>query len=264
MNLLVCFKILQDVDSVMQSDWENASAGGLNISYTQKQIGFYDEAALEMALRLKEQAGAEGSQVQITALTIDPEPQTFFYRNFFAVGIDQVVRVPWGEDLRFRPRQVARLLAEQAREGGFDGILMGQRTSNGDNGQTPQLLAGMLGLPCVTHVTELAWRKEGLLVTHQVDGGVRHGLTAAPMVYAVGNALHPYLRVATLREKLKTAKRQETVADPAAGPQPEKEDAPLLWLRREQRGKSCVFLEGATVAEKVQTLYDNYLGRGIG
>ena len=260
MNLLVCFKILQDVDSVMQTDWENASAGGLNISYTQKQIGFYDEAALEMALRLKEEAGAEGEMVNITALTIDPEPQTFFYRNFFAVGIDQVVRITWEGDLRFRPRQVAGLLAEWAREKEVDGILLGRQTSNGDNGQTPQLLAARLGLPCVTHVTELSWRREGVLVTHQVDGGVRRALTAGRMVYSIGNALHPYLRVATLREKLKTSKRQETISPVETAVQ-EQTDPFLLWLRREQKGKSCVFLTGETAAEKTRMLYEGYLGR---
>ena len=36
MKLLVCFKILQDVDSVMRSDWEAAASGELDISYTQK------------------------------------------------------------------------------------------------------------------------------------------------------------------------------------------------------------------------------------
>ncbi|MBW6090471.1 hypothetical protein KZ770_10035 [Escherichia coli] len=55
-------------------------------------------------------------------------------------------------DLRFAPEFVARHIAEWQHQNPLDLIITGCQSSEGQNGQTPFLLAEMLGWPCFTQV----------------------------------------------------------------------------------------------------------------
>ena len=261
MNLLVCFKIVKDLDSVMENDWNQASANSFDISYAKNVINCYDEAALEAALRLADEARAQDKQVTITAVTVGTGDQVFFFRNLFAVGISRIVQIVCEDDLRFAPNRVSGMLSRFIGYGEYDAILMGQKSSIGDNGQTPLVTAQLLGLPCITQVIELSLALDGIRVEHQIDGAIRRATVTIPSVYALCNSRHPYLRVATLREKLATSKCYAQILDPR---EPDAmpmlpPDPMLIQVYRQKNPKNCTFLQGETHIDKARKLYEQYL-----
>lgn len=262
MKILVCFKIEHDLDSVMERDWAEASLETFDISYTQRMINCYDEAALECALRLKDAGGAQGREVQVDAVTVGAGRNDLFYKNMFAVGIQNILQLETRGDLRFCPGRVAQVIAQRA--GGYDLILTGRQTSSGGNGSVPFALARLLKLPCVSNVVRLEWAETGLRVKFETDWGFRSGTLAGPAVCAVGNSNSPYLRVATLREKLSVSSKcpqiipvelPETAAGLGADPVP-------VALRREKRGRACRMLTGDDLRANMRLLYQQYIKEG--
>ena len=261
MNLLVCFKIEKDLDSVMENDWNRASVNSLDISYAKNMINFYDEAALEAALRLADEAKVQERQVTITAVTVGTGNQDFFFKNLFAVGIDRIVQIVCEDELRFTPNRVSSLLSSFINDGEYDAILMGQKASIGDNGQTPLITAQLLGLPCITQVMGITLTGECFRVEHQIDGAIRRATITVPSVYAFCNSWHPFLRVATLREKLAVSKHSAQTLDSRdlKAPPILSHDPTLIQIYRRKSEKNCTFLQGETPADKARKLYEQYL-----
>ncbi len=264
MKILVCFKIEHDLDTVMERDWTGACLERFDISYTQRMINCYDEAALECALRLKDAGGARGREVQVDAITVGAGRNDLFYKNMFAVGIGNVIQLETGGDLRFCPNRVAQLIAERAE--GYDLILTGRQSSSGGNGSTPFALARLLKLPCVSNVTSLEWVGAGLRVKFETDWGFRSGTLTGPSVCAVGNSSCPYLRVATLREKLSVSSKRPQVV-PVELPEGE---AALLGpdplptaLCCEKGGRACRMLTGDDLRANMRLLYREYIKEGL-
>ena len=53
MKVCVCFKVVEDLEKVVPTDWQEFE-GFPDTSYVGKIIGYFDEVALELALRLKD------------------------------------------------------------------------------------------------------------------------------------------------------------------------------------------------------------------
>lgn len=247
----------------MERDWAGASLERFDISYTQRMINCYDEAALECALRLKDAGRAREQEVRVDAITVGAGRNDIFYKNMFAVGIEDVIQLETSSDLRFCPNRVAQLIAGRA--GGYDLILSGRQSSSGGNGSTPFALAQMLGLPCVNNVTLLEWGDAGLRVKFETDWGFRSGTLTGPAVCAIGNSNCPYLRVATLREKLSVSSKRPQItpaelpegAAACLGPDP----IPTA-LCSEKRGRTCRMLTGDDMRANMRVLYREYLKEG--
>ncbi|MBQ9562626.1 MAG: hypothetical protein IJU99_04160 [Lachnospiraceae bacterium] len=251
MRIIVCFKVTQDLESVMKRDWEQASLEAFDISYTQKELNCYDEAALEAALRLQDTLRASGEEAVVDAVTIGNGNYDIFYKNMFAVGVNQIFQIHTEEDLTWRPDAVAGLLAEAAQP--YDAVFLGSKNAMGENGLTPYLLAGRLGRPCLNQVISVRCAEGGLRAVCERDAGELHATVRQPAVYAFGNSDTPYLRVATLREKLAVkGKKAEHLERSPEG----KEGFRACRLFQESLVKECTFLEGESAEEKARGLLD--------
>ena len=91
MNILCCFKLVNDLDLVMETDWQAASVSGVDLSYSKRIINCYDEAGLETALRIKDCAERCGEDVFISAVTVGDGNYDAFFKNLFAVGIGRIL-----------------------------------------------------------------------------------------------------------------------------------------------------------------------------
>ena len=91
MNILCCFKISPDYDKVVEKDWAAAELSGPDTSYVPHGPGCYDEAALELALRLRDEGQKRGESVRITAATVSNATPAAFARQLYALGVDRVV-----------------------------------------------------------------------------------------------------------------------------------------------------------------------------
>ena len=97
------------------------------------------------------------------------------------------------------------------------------------------------------------------VVTHSLVQTVK-----APMVLIAGHCLDsPYLRVPTLKQKLKAKKTPVTlISSTELGLENDvlmKNDKVLMALKRPQTKRPCVFLAGGNVKDQVKRLYDEYL-----
>ena len=257
MNILVCFKVSRAVDALTQEEWQTIIAEGMEMTYLKQELGCFDEAALEQGLRLADDLKAAGQDCRLTAVTVGGPLPGDLMKNLYAVGYQQVCRLDPQADTTQAPAGVARLLADFVRRaGGFDLILTGQQAVGGDHGQTHWLLAEQLGLPVLTHLLSAAPQGQALGVRYSDAGRVVTALVQTPVVLAVENADHPYLRMATLRERMAVSQR---TAQEEAVPLPL---PPLAVERiwREDRSRRARLLAGETTAQKVEQLWDELLG----
>jgi len=214
MNLLVCCKIVPDLDRLSLGDWVIQDQGQIDTAYVRNMINPFDESALELALRLAEGAAPAG----LTALTIGGRSADPFLKTLLALGFDRAVRLETQADLRFCPEWIAALIAAYAeRGGGQEVLILGRQSGVGDNAMTPLLVAELLKRPCITEVIGLEPAAAGMLrVTSQVDDGLLVQVVRPPLVLAVGNATGTALRVPTLKARMLCAKQRIEVIDAAS------------------------------------------------
>jgi electron transfer flavoprotein beta subunit len=60
MNVLVCFKIVPDLDQLSGSDWVIDGCSRVETRFVKRMINPYDESALELALKMADHAGGAG------------------------------------------------------------------------------------------------------------------------------------------------------------------------------------------------------------
>lgn len=247
MKILVCFKTLPSWERVLESDWENFSLTA-DLAYAGTDFNCFDEAAFELALRLKEQAG-QGAVC--TAVTVGGRPSAPLTESLYAAGFDEII-VLQDEAGDFSPRQVALRLSAFVREGGFDLILTGTDSGTAGTGAVPFLLAELLGLPLLSDVRGLTLEDGGVSAVLQDKNGLWLRCVGLPAVVSVGNS-PAVLRAVSLRARLKAKGRKPVVIEgegSAVKPSPA--------LSRPKTGRSCTFL--ATSPEDLaQALFDPYL-----
>lgn len=257
MNILVCFKVTPDLDQLPPDGWEvDRAALTVETSFVKSMINPYDESALELALRFAEDAPGP---VKLTALTVGDRSADRYLKMLYALKFDRAVRLETGADLRFTPEGIAAAIAAFVSRNPHQLIIMGRQSGVGDNAATPLLAAEKLGWPCIAHVTEIRSLQEDLLkVRAQADDGFLSYAARPPLVAAVGNVPHAYLRVPTLKERLGVReKKVEIVA--AALPAEEGAGCTLTGLDVIDRRRAGLKIEGATPREKARALYELYL-----
>lgn len=251
MNILCCFKISPDYDKVVEKDWAAAELSGPDTSYVPHGPGCYDEAALELALRLRDEGQKRGESVRITAATVSNATPAAFARQLYALGVDRVVRVEAPGTDNFRSETVSAALFSAFSGEKFDLVVCGAQSAEG-GGMTPYRLAQKLGFPCLADVTDLSLADGGVRVAREVPGGERRATVTVPAVYAVGSAKHPYLRMATVRQRMAVSNRVPDVCEVQA--REASEGLRLLRLKRPAGGRACVFVEGEDCGEKAEAL----------
>lgn len=252
MRILVCFTIAPVLEELTPNEWKAVAQNDLDLSFVKRTYGFFDEAALEQGLRLKDSLSRMNQKVILQAITIDAQPNENALSSLFAVGYDEVFRCAIDPGSWREPESNAQLLAEFVnRQKGYDVILMGQQAVGLDSGQTHWMLSELLQIPAVTHVSAIEpLNNEALVVTHGAAYTSAVAQVSVPIILGVENCQHSYLRIPTLREKLAAKSKEITVL-------PVTEQAtdtvrPKVWYQGSDRlGR---VLQGNTPAEKVEQL----------
>ena len=274
MRIAVGFKVTPDYEALRASDWAKAGGGAAGIGggtagpetrYVRRVLNVFDEAALELALRLRDARAEVGLETSLAAFSVAGREADPFLKTLQALGFEHTARVEPGADLDFAPFATAALVAAGAERLGGDILLLGSGSGPGDSGVVPFLAAEALGRPCLTQVTELQPAEDGRVrATFAADDGPVRATIAPPCVLAVGNALVSMLRVPTLRDRLavrdapvvELSGRELGVGLPGAlAGEPGK----LEGLEAMDRGRPGVLVAGATPAEKARVLYETHL-----
>lgn len=217
-----------------------------------------------MMLKLSDLSEGFDVVYELSVLTVGRRQHEAFLKTLYALKFEHVVRVEAEEDkdIRFCPEIIADLAAGYITDTSpQDVVIMGVQSSEGSNGKTPLLLAEELGWPCITEVTALEPVDEGhLKVTSEEDGHTAVQVVGVPCVLAVGNAPSSYLRVPTLKDKMKLGKKPIEHIVPNWDQLLEKErDVELTELAAVEERRDAVVIEGDTPEEKARQLYESYL-----
>jgi electron transfer flavoprotein beta subunit len=148
MRIIVCIKQVPGASKVEIDE----TTGVLKRSGVESKMNPYDLYALESALRLKKTLGAE-----IAVVSMGPPQAEAVIREAFMIGADQGFLFT---DPHFAGSDVlatAYTLSQGIRvSGGFDLIICGKQTTDGDTAQVGPALAEYLGIPHVSWVKAIS------------------------------------------------------------------------------------------------------------
>ena len=274
MRIVVGFKVAPDFEALREADWARVAAAegpqgrAEAVRFVRRVIGVFDEAALELALRLRDARAERGLTTELAAFSVGGREAGPFLETLRALGF-ACSRVDPGEagadeDLDFEPAATAALVAACAQRLGGDVLLLGERGGPGGSGTVPFLAAEALRWPCLAGLTEVEPADgDRLRVTFTGDDGPLRGVVVPPCVLAVGNAVVSMLRVPTLKQRL--AVRDAAVPELSAAHlgvdlEAARAGAPaLLGLEAVDRSRAGTVVPGETPDELARALYEDHL-----
>ena len=268
MKIAVCFKTIADYGRLSEKDWAWDERHFVDTSFVRRVFNCFDESALEMALKLAGTSKNASDPAELTALTVDDRQSDLFLKHLTAVGYHHVVRIQCNKkiDLRFNSLTVSDLISTYIKREGQQLVFLGRQGGAGDNRQTGFLVAERLGWPCIREVTEVVRDESSgcLKVTSRIDGATLVQTVKLPMVLIAGDCIDsPYLRVPTLKQKLKAKKKQITIlSNTRLGIDDDtliNNGKTLIDLQRPQANRPCIFLEGKNPREQAKRLYAEHL-----
>src|SRR5687767_13459049 len=110
----------------------------------------FDAWAVEAALQLRDKnAGSE-----VTAISLGPDAVQETIRKALSMGADRGVQLK-ADRIPFDGLAIARALAAELKDGGYDLVLFGKKSIDSSNEMVGPMVAELLDLPCVTAVHKL-------------------------------------------------------------------------------------------------------------
>jgi electron transfer flavoprotein beta subunit len=167
MKILVCIKQIPDMESRFKvngtGDWFDEA----DLAY---RLNEYDEYGVEQAVQLKEQLGNEP---EITVLSIGSEKVGEALKKALAMGCDRAVLVQDADSYRKSPDQIAAIIANYAKDQGFDLIFTGMQSQDRGSAQVGVTVAELLGLTCATTLVDFAFNGGVVTAKRELEGGMK-------------------------------------------------------------------------------------------
>ena len=142
MKILTTVKKVVDVELTI-----HVEDGAIVEKGLQYVINAWDESAVEAAVQLKENNGAE-----TTLVSIGGEDNIDIIRRCYAMGIENGIHVNDPALAEADSFIYAKVLQKVFEKGNYDLVITGKQAQDTDSGQTGIILAEYLGLPCVSNV----------------------------------------------------------------------------------------------------------------
>lgn len=177
-----------------------ADQSGVELANVKMAMNPFDEIAVEQALRLRE----AGTATEVVAVSIGPSQNQETIRTALAMGADRGILVKTDDDLE--PLGIAKVLKAVVEAESPDLVILGKQAIDGDNNQTGQMLAALLGWSQGTFASELGIEGDKVNVTREIDGGLQNVKISAPAVITTDLRLNEP-RYASLPNIMKAKKK---------------------------------------------------------
>ena len=164
MHIAVLMKSVPDLVEDIALDEHEGQILFDEMSYVPSE---WDDQALEEALVIKEESGAE-----VTAVSIETQDSDNLLFTALAKGSDNAVKLVGDFDLSLSNRQRAQIFADYLHKQPFDLILSGVQAIDDVDGQIPGLVAGIMGWPHASVVTEVRVKDQGIILRQEYAGGL--------------------------------------------------------------------------------------------
>jgi electron transfer flavoprotein beta subunit len=143
-----------------------ADGTGVELTNVKMSMNPFCEIAMEEAVRLKERGIAK----EIIAVSIGVAQAQETLRTALAMGADRAILIQ--TDVAVEPLAVAKLLKALVQKETPDMVILGKQSIDGDNNQTGQMLAALLGWGQAVFASKLERDGDLMKVTREVDGGL--------------------------------------------------------------------------------------------
>jgi len=168
----------------------------------------WDENAVETAVQLKENNGAE-----TTLVSIGGGDNTDVIRRCYAMGIENGIHIEDPALDKADSSVTAKVLQKVYETGDYDLVITGKQAQDTDSGQTGIILAEYLGLPCVSNVIALeVVDDQHIRVSRAGDGGTEIVEVALPAVITVDVSINEP-RLPAMRGVMMAKKKKINVMD---------------------------------------------------
>lgn len=163
MKIAVCIKRVPDMETRFKiaADGRSVDQAGLKFDMSD-----FDGYAVEVALRLKEKEG----QGDVTVISMGPAVVQETLRKALSMGADRAIQLE-AETIPFDGLAIARALAAELKEGGYDLILFGRMAIDSSNQTVGPMTAELLGLPCMTAASSLEIAGGRATARRELEGG---------------------------------------------------------------------------------------------
>lgn len=204
MLMVSCIKQVKDLEMILENDWViQEESEDVDIYYANKIMNVYDEAALELMLRMKD----ENESIETKAISLGSIECEAVIRKALAVGVDEGIRIDYEQTLKDSPRNIATMLYDVVKSLNPELILCGNQADNGNYGMTGQLLAEMLAWPVITKVTDIKYLDGTFHIARLCNEGIEYIKIKGPIVITVIGGENQFLRMATLHSTMEAKKK---------------------------------------------------------
>ena len=163
MNIVVCLKVTPKIEQIKFDEQKKTIVR----EGVENEINDADKNALEAALKLKDATGG-----RVVVVSMGPPSFEPFLRLAVAMGADDAVllsdRIFGGADTYATSRVLAAGIEKQ---NPFDLVLCGEASSDGSTEQVPPSIAGWLGIPHVSYVSEIGVDGDGVRARREITDG---------------------------------------------------------------------------------------------
>ncbi len=203
-------KVLVPIKRVIDANVKvrvRGDGSGVETQNVKMAMNPFCEIAVEEAIRLKEAGTAE--EIIVVSCGVSQCQETL--RTGLAMGADRGILVESDEALE--PLAVAKLLRAVVEKESPQLVILGKQAVDGDNNQTGQMLAALLGWSQGTFISKIELKDGGAAVTREVDGGLEMLDLKMPAVVTVDLRLNEP-RYASLPNIMKAKKKPIDVLTP--------------------------------------------------
>ncbi|SDS15701.1 electron transfer flavoprotein beta subunit [Gillisia sp. Hel1_33_143] len=205
MKILVCISHVPDTTSKINFTDNDTQFDTNGVQFV---INPNDEFGLTRAMWFKEKQGASVDVVNVGGAETEPT-----LRKALAIGADNAIRVNTPATDGF---QVAKQLANVAKEGGYDLIIAGRESIDYNGGMVPGMLAALLSANFVNTCIGIEIEGTEAKAIREIDGGKESVTTSLPLVIGGQKGLveESDLRIPNMRGIMQARKKPLNVVAP--------------------------------------------------
>ncbi|MCC6408065.1 MAG: electron transfer flavoprotein subunit beta/FixA family protein [Planctomycetes bacterium] len=182
MNIVACVKRVPVTEAQPKIAADGKSVDATGIEY---MLSFYDDLAIEEAIRTKEKLGGE-----VTVLTLGPAEASKELRDALAKGADKASILKDANWAARDARSTAKVLAKKLQELGAQVVFFGRVATDRDNSAVGAYVATLLGWSCVTDVVKLELAADKGKACRETEDGVETVEFALPAVITCDKGLN--------------------------------------------------------------------------
>ncbi len=181
MNIVVLAKQVPDAEALIEITGE-----GRELAFEQKfAMNFFDEFALEEALRIRERHGG-----RVKVITLGTGKATEAMRTAIAMGADSALLLDHEAFLDGDGYTTALALSRAVSKEACDIILCGKQAVDDDRGEVGPMVAQFLGLPHVGAIVKLDIAEGKAVAESLIEGGTEVMEVDLPAVFTAQKGLN--------------------------------------------------------------------------